>query len=161
MQTSGISATNTTQSNTDVAARPKTYDAAASLGEDAFMQLLLAQLKNQDPLKPMEDQDFIAQLAQFQSLNQLTEMSKTLDELIKAQSLSQGSALLGKTVSGMDDSGQVTSGVVSGLRLVGGEVMLDLGGPTMPLNSVHSVTQPEGSVTNGGQNQSIPGSTTG
>lgn len=161
MQTSGISAIPTTQTSTEPALKTQTADAMSGLGEDAFMQLLLAQLKNQDPLKPMADQDFIAQLAQFQSLNQLTEMSKTLDELIKTQSLSQGSALLGKTVSGMDDSGQVTSGVVSGLRLVGGDVMLDLGGQSMSLKSVHSVAETEGSTTNGGQAQSIPSNTTG
>ena len=45
--------------------------ASDGLGQDAFLKLLVAQLKNQDPFKPMEDRDFVAQLAQLNSLNQL------------------------------------------------------------------------------------------
>lgn len=122
-------------------------------GQDAFMKLLLAQLKNQDPLKPMEDKEFIAQLAQFNSLNQLTEMNKTLGELMTAQMLSQGSALIGKTVTGVSDSGGVISGLVSGLKIVGDKVTLDVNGQNMPLDTVNSV-ELNRSISNDQQNQS-------
>jgi flagellar basal-body rod modification protein FlgD len=140
MEVSGVSAANSTNTNNSTSVS-QTTDAAISLGEDAFMKLLLAQMRNQDPLKPMEDKDFIAQLAQFNSLNQLTQMSKNLDELVKSQALSQGSALIGKTVSGMSSDGSVISGVVSGLQLSGGSITLDVGGQRIPLDSVHSVEQ--------------------
>ncbi len=138
MEVSGVSASNSTNPNPAV---PPTTNADTGLGEDAFMQLLLAQMRNQDPLKPMEDQDFMAQLAQFNSLNQLTQMSKTLDELVKSQALSQGSALIGKTVSGMASDGSTITGVVSGLQLSGGSITLEIDGRHMPLSSVHSVQQ--------------------
>lgn len=130
-------------------------------GQDAFMKLLLAQLKNQDPLKPMEDKEFIAQLAQFNSLNQLTQMNKTLGELMTAQTLSQGSALIGKTVTGVSDSGGVISGLVSGLKIVGDKVTLDVNGQNVPLDTVNSV-ELDGSINNGQQSQSAysPNSTT-
>jgi len=119
----------------------KTQLAGSELGEDAFMTLLLAQLKNQDPLKPMEDRDFIAQLAQFNSLSQLTQMNKTLSEMITTQSMAQASALIGKTVTGTGADGGDITGVVAGLHLSGGKVILDVAGKELPLNSVRSVTE--------------------
>ena len=59
--------------------------AAAGMGKDDFMQLLIAQLRNQDPMKPMEDKEFIAQLAQFSSLEAVEKMNAQMEELIGAQ----------------------------------------------------------------------------
>jgi len=130
-----------TQSSTptEQPAARQTSPEMEGLNQDAFMTLLLAQLKNQDPLKPMEDKEFIAQLAQFNSLNQLTQMNKTLGELMSAQNLAQGSSLIGKTVSGLDSAGGTVTGPVSGLRLVGGKVMLTVGEREIPLSRVNSV----------------------
>lgn len=50
----------------------------SALGKDAFLQLLVAQLQNQDPLSPMEDKDFIAQMAQFSSLEQMQDLNKNM-----------------------------------------------------------------------------------
>ena len=49
-----------------------------ALGKDAFLNLLVTQLKNQDPLNPMDDRDFIAQMAQFSSLEQMQNLNTTL-----------------------------------------------------------------------------------
>lgn len=54
------------------------------LGRDAFLQLLTTQLAHQDPLQPQADGEFIAQLAQFSTLEQLTEMRATLDTIAAA-----------------------------------------------------------------------------
>lgn len=113
------------------------------LGQDAFLQLLLAQLKNQDPFKPMEDRDFVAQLAQLNSLNQLTEMNATLTQLSSSQTLAQASALIGKTVTGLTTLGSQVTGVVAGLRLIDSKVMLDVDGMTVPFDTIVEVSQPE------------------
>ena len=55
-----------------------------ALGRDAFLQLLVTQLRHQDPTQPKADGEFIAQLAQFSSLEQLTQIQKTLDAMSKA-----------------------------------------------------------------------------
>ena len=68
------------------------------LGKDDFMKLLLAQMSNQDPLKPMEDKEFIAQLAQFNSLEQMQQLNKGMGNLAAAQVATQASALLGQQV---------------------------------------------------------------
>jgi flagellar basal-body rod modification protein FlgD len=58
-----------------------TNNRAGGLGREAFLQLLVTQLAHQDPLKPQEDGAFIAQLAQFSSLEQLTHIQDTLAEI--------------------------------------------------------------------------------
>ena len=49
------------------------------LGKDSFLRLLIAQLQNQDPLNPMDDREFIAQMAQFSTLEQMTNLNKTME----------------------------------------------------------------------------------
>lgn len=73
-----------------------------NLGKDEFMKLLVAQLQNQDPLNPMEDRDFIAQMTTFSSLEQLMNMSKSIDALLQSQLVSpviQYSHMIGKEVT--------------------------------------------------------------
>ena len=76
--------------------------ASQALGKDDFLRLLVAQLQNQDPLNPMDNSQFVAQTAQFSSLEQMQNMNKTLERLA-AQAGGGGtasaSALLGKTVT--------------------------------------------------------------
>ena len=63
--------------------------ASSTLGKDDFLKLLMTQLQNQDPSKPMEDTDFIAQMAQFSSLEQMTNMNSTFNKFIEHQRQSQ------------------------------------------------------------------------
>lgn len=61
---------------------------ANNLGKEAFMRLLVTQLQNQDPLKPMEDKEFTAQLAQFSSLEEMQNISKSIESLVASQTSS-------------------------------------------------------------------------
>lgn len=78
-----------------------------TLGEADFLTLLVAQLEHQDPLEPQDNTEFIAQLAQFSSLEQQTDTNEKLDELISAQGSSEQTAafsLLGQEVISASDS---------------------------------------------------------
>ncbi|WP_062048721.1 flagellar hook assembly protein FlgD [Bacillus sp. JCM 19034] len=71
------------------------------LGKDDFLKILIAQLQNQDPANPMDDREFIAQMAQFSSLEQMTNMNQAIQSFVQlqqSQSLVQHSELIGKTV---------------------------------------------------------------
>lgn len=60
-----------------------------ALGKDAFLQILITQLQNQDPSNPMDDREFIAQMAQFSSLEQMQNMTKAMQELLESQKETQ------------------------------------------------------------------------
>lgn len=99
--------------------------AKTTLGKDDFLKLLLAQLSNQDPLKPMEDKEFIAQLAQFNALEQMQQVNTHLVDMLAGMSLGQASSLIGKQV----EAGQI-SGIVTGVAMADGKAKLTLNTPT-------------------------------
>jgi flagellar basal-body rod modification protein FlgD len=76
------------------AAAVPTLPANKQLGESDFLNLLVTQLKNQDPLKPVDNQEFVAQLAQFSQLQQSTQQVSLLQQLINAQTANQQYSLL-------------------------------------------------------------------
>ncbi|MEZ6059067.1 MAG: flagellar hook capping FlgD N-terminal domain-containing protein [Planctomycetaceae bacterium] len=116
-----------------------TFD--ASLGQQQFLNLLVTQLRNQDPLSPTDQQDFLAQLAQFSSLEQLQQVNAGLQSVEQQQLLAGGTGLLGRTVS----YGGTESGVVEELTRQNGQVLVRVGDNLIPLADVQSVRQDAGS----------------
>lgn len=84
-----ITASNTTTSTTSTSsATAATTATNDTLGKDAFLKLLIAELSNQDPLNPMEDREFISQMATFSSLEQMQNMNQTLTSMADAEKFS-------------------------------------------------------------------------
>ena len=75
-----------------------TREVSQSLGKDDFLKILLTQLSHQDPTQPLEDKEFVAQMAQFSSLEQMANMNAELGRVFGLLARSQAVALLGKTV---------------------------------------------------------------
>ena len=93
----------------------KTNERVASneLGKDDFLKLLITQLQNQDPTEPMENQEFIAQMAQFSSLEQMTNMSTSFAKMASFISSQEATSTLGKTVE-LNVGDTTTTGIVEG-----------------------------------------------
>lgn len=85
--------------------------ASQQLGKDDFLKLLITQLTNQDPTSPMEDTQFISQMAQFSSLEQMTNMNESFNKMAGIISSSQAASTLGKTVE-LDIGDSKAQGVV-------------------------------------------------
>lgn len=103
--------------------------AVAQIGIQDFLRILVAQLGNQDPLKPMDNQEFVTQLAQFTSLQQTQEMNDKLGSLLTAQASMQSVGLLGRTIDVVSDAGS-TSGKVTALSFTSGAPRLSIQTPS-------------------------------
>jgi flagellar basal-body rod modification protein FlgD len=139
MQLEGVYADTT--SNTNIGQGSKELD------RDAFMQLLVTQMQNQDPLEPQGNEEFIAQLASFSSLEQMENMNANLTSLALLQQsnallsqLSESSNLIGKEVTWNDsETGASGQGVVESVRLQDGLTFLSIDGQDVPLFTVTEV----------------------
>lgn len=134
MATTGISGMTSSSTVQTPSTGPK-----EKLDKDAFMKILVAQLQHQDPLHPMEDRDFIAQMAQFSALEQMTNVSTAMGSLQKTNNLSAAYSLLGAQITGFDAKQSVVHGVVSGVTIVDGSPLLQVDGNTIKLQDITSV----------------------
>lgn len=107
---------------------------------DAFMKLLMTQLKYQDPMNPMKDQEFMAQLAQMNTLSEIKKLNTHVEALSKAQAITEGAALLGKEVEALSD-GRMVQGVVNQVRVNGEDILVGIGNNTAKLADVQSVRE--------------------
>ncbi|ACT56993.1 flagellar hook assembly protein FlgD [Candidatus Liberibacter asiaticus] len=85
-----------------------------TLGQDAFLKLLITQIKHQDPTEPMKASEQVAQLAVFSQMEQSVQMNSTLQELLKSNNLAQASSYIGKNITNADGS---ISGVVNAIQV--------------------------------------------
>ena len=116
------------------------------LDRDAFLKLLVTQMQNQDPMNPTQNEDMIAQLAQFSSLEEMQGVNENLVALAVLQQgnalleqMTGSSALIGKEITWIDAEGNEHSGLVGSVRVQDGEALLTVGGDDVPLMQVTGV----------------------
>lgn len=108
-----------------VTSSPQSASSASNLTTQDFLKVLLTQLTYQDPLKPLDNQQFMAQLAQFTTLQQTQQLNEGVAQLLANQASLQSVGLIGRTVDFTTSSGQVT-GTVVGLSLSGATPQLSI-----------------------------------
>ncbi|BCW99651.1 MAG: hypothetical protein KatS3mg024_2478 [Armatimonadota bacterium] len=114
-----------------------------SSDKETFLKLLITQLRNQDPLDPVQDKEFIAQLAQFSSLETLQSIDAKLGASNDGARLQQAAALLGRQVTVADpDASDLVQGRVTSVRLAsGGELLVTVNGKDYPVLWLAAVSE--------------------
>tara|TARA_R110001592_G_scaffold15556_4_gene67648 strand:- start:2267 stop:2908 length:642 start_codon:yes stop_codon:yes gene_type:complete len=139
--------TATTQKSTST--KQTTGNSAATvpndaLGKDAFLQLLVLELQNQDPLEPVNNSDMIAQLAQFSALEGTEKLNSSFELLagnMDQLNFISAQGLIGKYVEGINDRGEVTTGQVDSVYLDGSIVVLNVEGQIVSMSNVLSISE--------------------
>ena len=107
-----------------------------ALGKDDFLRLLVTQLKYQDPLSPTDNQQFMAQMAQFSTVEGINNLESTLASL-------QGVGLIGKQVTYTADDGTAQSGVATAIAMSGTTTTVRVGADEVDLAKITSVSDPD------------------
>jgi flagellar basal-body rod modification protein FlgD len=131
MAVTGVNYSGNASSSSNNSSTTKT---SQDLGKDDFLNLLVTQLKYQDPLSPMEDKEFISQMAQFTSLEQMKNMNNSVQ-------ITQATSFIGKQVTWADSQGNEVKGVVKSVKIVNGEARVIVGNETLELKQILSVSE--------------------
>lgn len=117
----------------------RTSSSAASVNYDAFLKLLVAQARNQDPTNPTDSTQYLSQLAAFSSVEQTVQTNTKLDQLIASASMTQANSLLGLRVASLDGA---TAGVVESVVFANGAPIATLDtGATLTIDGSVSVSR--------------------
>lgn len=111
------------------------------LGADDFMKLLTTQLAAQDPMNPMKDTEFISQMANFTSLEQMRSLSKSFESFTADQKMAAAPAYLGRQVTITDATGEVT-GMVEAIKLKDGKPAVVVNGKTYETKLITGISTP-------------------
>ena len=120
-----------------------TGSTSASAIQADFMKLLITQLRNQDPLAPMDNAQMTSQMAQLSQLQQLETMNSSFSQVLANEQMGYASSLIGKQVAFVNQQdGTMLAGTVEQIAKVDGEVMLKVGDYWVPLDGVSAVANP-------------------
>ena len=145
-------------SSTDPLFGATTTAPSSQLDKNAFLKLLVTQMQSQDPLSPSDSTQYVSQMAQFSSLEQMQNLNQNLVGMATLQQnnalfaqLTQSSALIGKSVQWTDaSSGAQKTGTVTAVKLQNGTALLEINGQDVPLSSVTMVNGSPSGGTSGG-----------
>lgn len=111
------SATDITSTNSTSSTSSTTSTSKNTVDYNTFLQLLIAEMKNQDPTNPMDTSQYMSQFAQLSSVEQAMQTNTKLDSLLSSQALSQADGLIGKNVSFTDSTGATFIGKVASISI--------------------------------------------
>jgi flagellar basal-body rod modification protein FlgD len=119
-----------------------TQSAMQKITPDDFMKMLITQLQNQDPMNPTSSDQILQQISEIDNIQATTTLTTSLNAVAADQGFQTASALIGKAVQGIDDSGNPVSGTVDSASFSNGDATLHVGNQTMPLSGISSVSDP-------------------
>jgi len=134
MSTSAVSG------STQAGQQPKSGDnALRGLDMAEFLNLMIAELQNQDPLNPMENGEILQQISQIREIGVSSQLSDTLGAVLNGQNIASASSLIGKKVEGLTDDGKEISGIVDRVTIADGKPRLHIGDKSLDLKKVREI----------------------
>ncbi len=113
-----------------------------TVSKNEFLKLFVAQLQNQSPMDPLKGHEFIAQLAQFSSVEQLTSLNASFEDTFKFQQLSGGSEFIGKNATYFNEvAGSLEEGVIEGAITDGKAISVIIQNQQIPISDVTGIYQ--------------------
>lgn len=125
-----------------VGAQAPNHDAFQELDLNEFVKMLVAEMQNQDPMNPMENQEILNQISQIRSIESTTRLTSTLDSVLLGQNVATASSLIGKTIEGLTDSEKKINGTVDRVSIKDGVPTLHVGNDSVSLDNVSQITPP-------------------
>lgn len=111
-----------------------------TVNKDEFLRLFVAQLQNQSPMDPLKGHEFIAQLAQFSSVEQLSNLNSSFENTLKFQQLSGGSEFIGKKATFFNEvTGKLEEGVIQGAITDGKTISVVIQNQQFPISDVTGI----------------------
>lgn len=107
----------------------------STISTDDFLKILVAEMSNQDPTNPMDDTAVVAQMAQFNTLEQMTDMNKSINSLL----VTQASNLIGKSVTATVDGNAIT-GTVDSITVANSVPYAIIGEKSVPVSSIATIS---------------------
>lgn len=118
----------------------RTKAPVGNLDKDAFLKLLVTELRHQDPTQPMENKEFISQMAQFSAVEQMTNVNKSVQQLNRSTRSGEAYSLLGKNVKAFNPtSGVKIEGTVTSVFYKDDDIRLIVNDKEIGLNDIHAV----------------------
>ena len=137
MSTSPVGGTsNSNQTSTQSSTSTNSFQ---SLTAQDFLNMMVAELQNQDPTNPTDSSQILQEVSQIDAIQSNTQLTTTLQGVQLGQSIATASALIGMTVAGTDASGNAVSGTVSSASINNGAAQLQIGSSSIPLSNVTQV----------------------
>jgi flagellar basal-body rod modification protein FlgD len=153
--------TSTSGTSSTSASAVAAADPYSSLTPADFIQMMVTQLQNQDPTQPTSNEDILQQISQIGQLQSTDTLQTDLSQMVLQDSISSAGNLIGKTVQGVDSTGNTSSGIVNSVQVANGAVSLQLDtGGTMLLSNVQSIAQATGTATSAGTTTTTPTTST-
>jgi len=117
-----------------------TQTSEQQMGKEDFLKLLVAQMKEQDPLNPTSNEDMVMQLAQFSAIEQTQNMNAMLEKFINSNTLGMAGDMIGQEIEAVNtDTGEVTKGIVSQVNIDGSGTNLIVGSTEVKLEHIISI----------------------
>jgi flagellar basal-body rod modification protein FlgD len=111
----------------------------AEVNREQFLEILVTEMVNQNPLDPMDNEAFLQQLVGLQTLEQTSALTDALKTFERFMQMSSASGLIGRTIKGVNDQGDLIEGVVDKVVMEHNDVMLRVGPHSMPFRGVGEI----------------------